>query len=155
MNLRPLTVADREAHIALREVLWDDGRDEHAAQLDELMPSPRFVAIGAWINAELVGFAEASLRDQVDGIDSSPAGYLEGIYVAPGHRRAGVAHALLAALMDWARGLGASEFGSDAELENSDSHAWHEAAGFEPIETVVRFGRRISTGPSTAAQRAA
>ena len=47
---------------------------------------------------EAVGFAQCQLRhDYVEGTETSPVGYLEGIYVRKGARRQGVARKLLAA----------------------------------------------------------
>jgi aminoglycoside 6'-N-acetyltransferase I len=40
---------------------------------------------------------------------------------------------------DWGRAQGCSEFASDAELENVDSHAMHRALGFVETERVVYF----------------
>ena len=51
-----------------------------------------------------VGFAEAGLRfDYVEGTDSSPVGYLEGIYVLPEYRRRGFARALVDECEKWAK----------------------------------------------------
>nr|WP_241823604.1 GNAT family N-acetyltransferase [Sphingomonas sp. Sph1(2015)] len=47
--------------------------------------------------------------------------------------------ALVAAVADWGRAQGCSEFASDAELENVDSHAMHRALGFVETERVVYF----------------
>ena len=44
-----------------------------------------------------IGFAQCSLRhDYVEGTETSPVGYLEGIFVCDGYRRRGYANELLA-----------------------------------------------------------
>ncbi len=48
----------------------------------------------------------AAGHDYVNGCDTSPVGFLEGIYVDPARRRAGVARALLAAAEGWVRERG-------------------------------------------------
>ncbi len=92
----------------------------------------------------MIGFAEAAIRqDYVNGCDSSPVLFLEGLFVDPGHRRRGVAGALVAAVADWGRAQGCSEFASDAEIDNLDSHAMHLALGFAETERVVYFRREL------------
>lgn len=91
---------------------------------------------------EAIGLAEASLRsDYVNGTESSPVAFLEGLYVVPQARRKGVAASLVAAVCGWARGAGCRELASDAALENAISQVVHRALGFEETERVVFFRR--------------
>ena len=142
-----------EAHqvtwAALREALWPEGsRDEHAADIVEFIAemAQGRVQIGflAMRGGEAVGFAEAAVRhDYVNGCETSPVAFLEGIYVEPSSRRAGIAGRLLAAVETWGRLNGCSELGSDAELTNTRSHAFHLGLGFEETERVVYFRKAI------------
>ena len=75
----------------------------------------------------------------MNGCETSPVGFLEGIYVDPAQRRQGMARALNAAAEQWARACGCSEFASDALLDNIDSHRMHAALGFAETERVVMF----------------
>jgi len=87
-----------------------------------------------------VGFVEVALRaDYVNGTDTSPVAFLEGIYVVPEARRTGVGRRLVAEAQGWARNMGCSEFASDASLENTSSHIMHLALGFVETERVVFF----------------
>ena len=98
----------------------------------------------AWEEERAVGFAQCQLRhDYVEGTDSSPVGYLEGIYVADAHRRSGVARMLLHACEDWARSVGCTEFASDCEIDNHDSLAWHLKAGFEEVNRTIWFAKKL------------
>jgi aminoglycoside 6'-N-acetyltransferase I len=93
---------------------------------------------------EPAGFAEASIRrDYVNGCETTPVVFLEGIYVEPAHRRRGVARALCAAVEGWGRAAGVKEFASDALLDNQESHRMHRALGFEETERVVYFRKRL------------
>ena len=107
--------------------------------------SPRwaqFVAYSA--SGQAVGLAEAALRtDHVNGTESSPVPFLEGLYVAPQARRQGVGASLVAAVERWAREMGYRELASDARLENEAGHAVHRALGFEETERVVFFRKRL------------
>lgn len=82
-------------------------------------------------------------HDYVNGCNSSPVLFLEGIYVRPVDRRKGIARLLCNAVADWGRSLGCVEFGSDALLENSASHALHTALGFEETQRVVFFRKPL------------
>lgn len=93
---------------------------------------------------DAVGFAEATLRhDYVNGCSSSPVLFLEGIYVQPAERRSGIARALCAAVADWGKSLGCTEFASDAQLGNTASHALHAALGFAETQRVVFFRKPL------------
>ena len=86
------------------------------------------------------GFAQCQLRrDYVEGTETSPVGYLEGIYVRERHRGRGMARALLSACEGWAAERGCGEFASDCELGNTDSIAFHLGAGFAEANRVVCF----------------
>jgi aminoglycoside 6'-N-acetyltransferase I len=91
-----------------------------------------------------VGFAQCQLRhDYVEGTDSSPVGYLEGIYVADGYRKQGIAKALLKACENWAKTKGCSEFASDCELSNLQSLHFHLSMGFEEANRIVCFTKKL------------
>jgi aminoglycoside 6'-N-acetyltransferase I len=131
---------------ALRHALWpEEGSlaEHQAEQRDQLLERDTadyalFVALDA-VEA-VIAFAEVTRRtDHVNGCDGSPVAFLEGIYVSPGHRRRGVARALVAATRDWGLSQGCAEFASDALLDNDPSHAFHKAVGFEETERVVYF----------------
>lgn len=87
-----------------------------------------------------VGFAEAGLRfDYVEGTDSSPVGYLEGIYVLPECRRRGYARTLVVECEKWAKSKNCTEFGSDCELSNVDSFNFHKGIGFLEANRIICF----------------
>lgn len=129
----------------LRHRLWPDTTPaEHRAELQAvsetgagfIVHDPAGVAIG---------FAEVSLRrDYVNGCDTSPVAFLEGIYVEEAFRRQGVAAALVAEVTRWAISQGVSELASDADIANVDSHRMHAALGFEETERVVYFRKIVS-----------
>lgn len=91
-----------------------------------------------------VGFAQCQLRhDYVEGTDSSPVGYLEGIFVEEPYRSRGCARALLNACQDWARSKGCVEFASDCELTNNGSLAFHLSVGFEEANRIICFTKKL------------
>lgn len=91
------------------------------------------------------GFAEVSLRtDYVNGCETSPVAFLEGIYVLPRYRRHGVARALITAAERWAVSHGCRELASDTDTDNLESQSLHTALGFEETERVVYFRKELS-----------
>jgi aminoglycoside 6'-N-acetyltransferase I len=146
MTITECTPADLEEWIALRVALWpdyaaDELREGAAAMLGA---SNMLVLIARAEDGEAAGFAEASIRrDYVNGCETSPVAFLEGIYVAPDHRKHRIAQALAEAIADWGRSLGCAEFASDALLDNQASHAFHAAVGFEETERVVYFRKAL------------
>ncbi|HSX64555.1 MAG TPA: aminoglycoside 6'-N-acetyltransferase [Pseudoxanthomonas sp.] len=144
-HIRPGTVEDRAQWAALRCALWpDEDHAQLAADIEDMLAQGAvgFLAFDGEGNA--IGFAEAALRhDYVNGTDSSPVGFLEGWYVAPQWRGKGLGRALVAAVEDWVRGQGCSEFASDALIDNVGSLAAHAACGFEETERVVYFRKRL------------
>lgn len=139
--------AGQDGWLDLRHTLWPDcPTDEHLAEMQSVLDRPdkyaQFLAYEP--GGQPAGFVEASLRtDYVNGTDSSPVAFLEGIYVAPPYRRQGVGRQLVAAVVSWARERGCSELASDAPLDNVVSHAMHAALGFEETERVVYFRKRL------------
>ena len=125
----------------MRQRLWpEEGRDDLADLARMHVPCTVLVAEH---RGALVGFAEATIRSVVDGLYFEPAGFLEGIWVAPQARRRGVATALLAGVIDWARAQGVKGIGSDAHADNVASLAWHRQAGFEVEAEVVKLVREL------------
>lgn len=131
----------------MRHALWFESPvDEHAADIAVLLAEPgntiNLIAHGE--NGTALGFAEAGLRhDYVNGCETSPVAFLEGIYVVPSARRSGVARHLIEHVEIWARAKGCTEFASDALLDNFDSQAMHGALGFEETERVVYFRKAL------------
>lgn len=138
MIVTPAAPEHRERWLVLRAALWGEDAGD-PADLPE--GDGNFIAL---VDGHVIGFAEAAIRrDYVNGCDTSPVLFLEGIFVDPSHRRQGAAEALVAAVADWGRAQGCSEFASDAELDNVASHAMHRTLGFAETERVVYFRRKL------------
>lgn len=135
-----------EGWARLRTELWPDGSFEHhRAELAQFRSNPNGVAFVAIDSAgHVVGFAEATLRhDYVNGCETSPVLFLEGIYVRSENRREGIARALCRSVAAWGRAAGCREFASDALVDNLASHAFHAALGFIETERVVYFRKPL------------
>ncbi len=95
-------------------------------------------------NGNPIGFAHCSLRkDYVEGTESRPVGYLEGVFVDVEYRRKGFAKELVYACEEWASQKGCREFASDCELENKESICFHEHAGFSETNRIICYVKKI------------
>lgn len=148
MKIIPATAAHLDDWARLRIALWDwDTVEDHREEAEELYLADNrdraaFVAMDD--DGDMVGFAETTLRrDYVEGCETSPVVFLEGIYVRSDARKAGVALALSEAVAAWGRSQGCTEYASNALLDNHDSHAFHAAIGFEETERVVFFRKEL------------
>lgn len=147
IRIQPGASAPLCGWLQLRQALWPDcPPDEHQVEIQQMLGEPQ--RYGCWLacaeNGEAVGLAEAALRhDYVNGTDSSPVVFLEGIYVAPGQRRQGIARQLIEQVSQWGRQSGCVEIASDTSLDNQLSQTLHRALGFEETERVVYFKKRL------------
>jgi len=148
MQIAPPTGSSDNAWLALRLALWpNDSEAEHLSGMADALARRHYVRLALNADGLAVGFVEASKRvDYVNGTSSSPVAFLEGIYVAPGFRRKGVARALVDSVVNWASADGCLELASDSLLGSTAAHAAHCAWGFEETERVVYFCRRLHDG---------
>ena len=139
------TEHDTEVLAGLALLLWDNHdvmelREEFA----ELLKSEEAACFLACEAGVPVGFAQCQLRhDYVEGTQTSPVGYLEGIFVRPEFRHRGLAKQLLGACENWAREKGCTEFASDCELGNDASLNFHLSMGFTEANRIVCFTKTL------------
>jgi aminoglycoside 6'-N-acetyltransferase I len=140
----PQGSADR-TWLALRLALWPDASEaEHLSGMADTLARGHYVRLAVTESGTVVGFVEAAKRvDYVNGTNSSPVAFLEGLYVVESARRQGVARALVESVVRWALAEGCSELASDSLLDNTGAHAAHRALGFEETERVVYFRRAL------------
>ena len=143
--IRKATADDLPLLAALACRLWPEHPlDEMLTELAEIITEPDIAFFLACEEEKCLGFAQCQLRhDYVEGTESSPVGYLEGIYVVDGHRHQGIARALLATCERWARAQGCTEFASDCELTNTESLKFHLKVGFEEANRIICFTKKI------------
>lgn len=134
---------DQPGWLDLRLALWPDATaDEHRGYMAISLAQPeRYLQLMVYDDRrQPLGFIEGSIRsDYVNGTESSPVGFIEGVYVVPARRRKGVARQLYAAIADWARARGCRELASDALVDNEVSQRAHRSLGFRETERVVYF----------------
>jgi len=89
---------------------------------------------------EAAAFLSLSLRsDYVEGTNSCPVGYIEGLYVKPEFRRRGIAEKMVDHAKEWSKQYGCTELASDCTLDNEVSQAFHKSVGFAEANKIVCF----------------
>jgi aminoglycoside 6'-N-acetyltransferase I len=137
MPVRPMREEEVPDVTEMMRTLWPEG--------DSYDFSGETVFVWERKDGELGGFVSFSLRPWAEGCDSTPVPYIEGWWVAPELRQAGVGRALVEAVERWCRDEGYDELGSDVELDNIISLRAHAAMGFEPTLRVQYFRKRLPT----------
>ena len=143
--IKKATVDDALCVAKLAIQMWEDNTIEGLSEeLAEIIKSPESAVFLLYDGDEAIGFAQCQLRhDYVEGTDSSPVGYLEGIFVDAAYRNKGYAKELLKQCEAWAKNMGCTEFASDCELTNTGSLAFHLKMGFEEANRVICFTKRL------------
>jgi aminoglycoside 6'-N-acetyltransferase I len=123
----------------------DKTLDDHRSHAMSLLKRPSAAGyLACEVHETVVAFAEAPLRrDYVNGSNSSPVGFLEGLYVEPQYRKRGLARLLCSSVEHWAKGMGCTEFASDVVLQNEVGQRVHEAVGFNATDRVVFYLKQI------------
>ena len=140
-NIEKATEKDALTVAGLAIKMWEDNvLEELAAELAEIIGSSESAVFLGIVDGQVIGFAQCQLRhDYVEGTDSSPVGYLEGVFIEKAYRRRGYAKQLLTACEAWAKVQGCTEFASDCELDNTESLKFHLSLGFEEANRVICF----------------
>ena len=140
--------ATQEDALTLAELaikMWSDNTiSELQSEFLNLICSDNAVCFIKYVGNNGVGFAQCQLRnDYVEGTDTSPVGYLEGIFIKPEYRHSGYAKELLSKCEKWAKEKHCTEFASDCEIDNDMSFKFHLSMGFEEANRIICFRKDI------------
>ncbi len=136
---------DAETLADLAIQMWTGHDPEDLAEeFRELVRNDEAACFIQYVNDKPIAFAQCRLRhDYVEGTESSPVGYLEGIFVCEGYRKHGYAAKLLSECEKWAKEKDCTELASDCELGNADSLRFHMALGFEEVNRIICFRKDL------------
>ena len=150
MNLKPISIERLEAgssladYRRLRIMLWPECEPDCSREMQNILADSRWVVFLARNEqGEVIGFLEVNLREYVDGAETSPVGYLEGLYVVASYRQRGIARALVEEGERWARSRGCSEIASDCLIDNHVSFEVHKQMGYQEVERKICFLKRL------------
>jgi len=143
--IKQAQIYDAKIAAELALLLWPNNRlEDFILEMERFITSETSVISLAVDADQAMGFAQCQLRtDYVEGTDSSPVGYLEGLFVLDDYRHQGIAHKLVKSCEKWAIFKGCSEFASDCELDNSDSLAMHLKLGFTEANRIICFTKKL------------
>lgn len=133
------TIAD------LAALLWsDNSAAELAGEFQEILSQNDARIFLKYDNGVAVGFAQCQLRhDYVEGTETTPVGYLEGIFITENCRNRGYAKELLKECETWAKDRGCKEFASDCEIDNDNSLRFHKAMNFTEANRIICFTKKL------------
>lgn len=129
----------------LAVLMWDNNSvDELADEFSSLLSKDDAQIFLKYEGDIPVGFAQCQLRyDYVEGTETTPVGYLEGVFVAEGCRNRGYARELLNKCEMWAKDKGCKEFASDCEIDNDISLRFHKAMNFTEANRIICFTKKL------------
>lgn len=154
-GIRPFTHSDLDALLPLVEALHTSDGDPFDPQrtrdaLRTLLDHPEYGAVHiAAVDGEVVGYIVGSL-----GLSIEAGGrflLIDEVYVTPVWRGCGLARALLASLLPYARAHGCRAVELEVGWENDHARAWYERLGFERHRrffcstTIETLSRRLET----------
>jgi aminoglycoside 6'-N-acetyltransferase I len=129
--------------IKLRSKLWPpSAEDNFEEEVLEILADPISAAFLAFDHSA-IGLVEISIHYSADGCDTKNVGFIEGLYVEPDYRRKGIAKQLIEKSFEWFRANGCKEVASDSLIDNQESISMHLALGFDEVERVVKFARKL------------
>ena len=139
--IRKAAETDRASLAKLAAKLWGNHSEEElSAEISGLLLLPDAAFFLTEEDGQPVEVAQCQLRhDYVEGVDSSPAGYPEGIFTEEAFRRKGIAAALLVRYESWAKERSCTEFASDCELLNEAGIRFHKTLDFSEANPIVCF----------------
>lgn len=143
--IKPACISDSKIIAELAMLLWPDNKiNELEKEMMNYIISDSGVIFICFQESIPAAFAQCSIRtDYVEGTESSPVGYLEGIFVKKEYRRKGIAKKLITQCEEWAKTKGCKEFASDCELNNTESLKFHLQVGFEEVNRIICFKKNL------------
>ena len=143
--IRKASKKDAEIIAKLAVIMWDENSVEDLSnEFSELLSKDDAQIFLKYENDIPVGFAQCQLRhDYVEGTETTPVGYLEGIFIMEGYRNRGYAKELLNECEKWAKDSGCKEFASDCEMDNNISFQFHMAMNFTEANRIICFTKKL------------
>lgn len=131
---------DVKALSVLAGKLYETPAEPLVDEFNELLANKNALILVLKIDNKIEGFAQIQLRyDYVEGCETSPVGYLEGIYITKQHCRNGHGTQMVEQGKAWAKDKGCREFASDTELNNKNGYLFHTKTGFKETNRLITF----------------
>lgn len=143
--IRKANKNDIEKLIEMALVLYEGSTYEDLyPEFFEILSLEKDAFFVAEIKDNIIGFSQVSLRyEYVEGTNTSPVGYLEGIYIEEEYRHMGIGRKLLKYCEKFAKDRGCTQFASDSEMTNIESYDFHTSVGFIVTNRIVCYIKEI------------
>lgn len=143
--VRKATKNDIRIIADLAVLMWDNNSvDELTDEFSDILSKDDAQIFLKYEDDTPVGFAQCQLRyDYVEGTETTPVGYLEGIFIMEVYRNRGYAKELLNKCEVWAKDKGCKEFASDCEIDNDISFRFHKAMNFTEANRIICFTKKL------------
>ena len=149
-HIRAAQPADVLALMRLKRLLAEAEDSLHAVRAsptdwlrDGFGPHAGFIAYVAEVGSVVVGMATCSRRT-ITGWNG-PILFLQDLFVEPGHRRCGIAEALMARVAALARELGSPIVELTVRADNNPAQTFYQRAGFQPLPQCLTY---VLAGPA-------
>lgn len=144
-TVRHACINDLKVLSKLATLLWKNySAEDLFREFSKIMSKEESQFFLKYENEVPIGFAQCQLRyDYVEGTETTPVGYLEGIFVKEGYRNKGYAKELLNECETWAKRKGCHEFASDCEIDNISSFGFHKAMNFTEVNRIICFTKKL------------
>lgn len=144
IKIREITSKDFPQWIKLRKELWPEASYDELKNVEHLFRAQTFACFFAEFGCDLVGFMEIAIRPYVNGCDTTPVAFVEGIWVDGHSQKRGIGRLFIKTAEDWARKHAVIELASDTRSESTHSIHAHKSWGFEETERVVYFRKKLT-----------
>ena len=144
ITLRRVMQEDKAEWFRMRKGIWPDVPDNYMTfDMDRLLANVDYFVIFACDGDRPIGLTEAGIREYGEGCETSPVGYLEGWFVQEEYRGKRIAGLMTQAAENWMREKGCTEVASDTWLDNEPSIRAHVNMGYQEVERLVHFVKRL------------
>ncbi|MDD5639297.1 MAG: GNAT family N-acetyltransferase [Candidatus Pacebacteria bacterium] len=146
MKFSKLTKKDFEECLTMGVILYKKySREELWGEFYKALRSRKNAIIYICKDKEkLVGFIKLSLRnDYVEGSNSSPVGYVEGIYIDPNYRGLGLGRKLFKFGEKWSFERGCNEYAADSNFPEKESQKILSRIGFKEVNRIICYLKKI------------
>lgn len=145
MTVEPISTNNIEALAQLMLELWPNSSfDEELESCKIILNSDIDICYLIKDKETYIAFIHLTVRfDYVEGANSLPVAYIEGLYVKENWRHLGIGKKMIHLGIEWARQRGCKQLASDTELNNDTSIEFHKSMGFLEANRLVCFIRDL------------
>jgi len=148
MHLRKAAPGDAHEWARLRNALWPGSLNDHLVEIGAYLVSKATDIVDAYVldrgNGVLGGFIEINIRYRAENGQARAIAGIEGWHLDPDVMGAEAMETLICAAEQWALDHGFDRLASDVHIANASSIATHTALGFEEVDRMVHFMKKLA-----------